>query len=233
MKKQKEGKTTQHTREEIQNIVGYEAQYDLDNKKEYAKAVEAADLLLSSKKKGFKKAKGAELQKASDTIRDYQKNKGMAFLEEQKTRSEYYGMEIKAYFDKEFFDQNGLIKPTITIADFNPNKEIPKMKPWSEALEENLATRINCSHELNEDETTCKACGLNPENWGENNEGVSNEYNDRQREKIEVQKGHEKACDNGEHVLNDEAIKDDKAPMQFCVHCRLPKDKWAKEEKKA
>jgi len=226
-----ENKTEVHSKEEIQNIVGYEAQYDLDNKKEYDKAIEAAKLLLSSKKKGFKKAKGGELQKAKETIEAYRKDKSLAYLGAHTEKCRYYGMEIKAYFDKEFFEQNGLIKPTITLADFNPNKEVPKMKPWSEALEENLATRINCNHELNDEETVCKHCQLNPENWGENNEGVSNEYNDKQREKIEIQKGHETNCGKGEHQLNDEAIKDDKAPLQFCVYCRLPKEKWVKENK--
>jgi len=202
-----------HTTEEIQNMIGYEAQYDLDNKTEYDKVIEAAKLILSSKKKGFKKAKGGELQKASETIKEYRKNKGLAYLEAHKEKCTYYGMEIKAYFDKEFFEQNGLIRPTITIADFNPNKEIPKMKPWSEAMEENLATRINCNHELNTDETVCKHCGLNPENWGENNEGVSNEYNDKQRNKIAEHKEQEIKCSKGEHEINEE--------LHICKHCAL------------
>jgi len=215
-------------KKEIEKIVGYEAQYEKDHSKEYAKAIGAATLLLHSNKKGFKKAKGKDLQEANEIVQDYRRNKSLEYLKKHREMSEYYGIEIKAFFDKDFFEQTGMIRPSITVADFNPNKEIENVKPWSEALEENLALRINCNHELNEDETACKHCTLNPENWGDGNEGVSNEYNDKQRAKIEKQKEIEKECTKGNHELNDEAKENDKA-LAFCIHCRKPKDKWSNE----
>jgi len=209
--------------QEGEKIVGY----DRDNLVEYRKMQAAEELLKNANAKGFRKPSNKEIARAKEVVQEYRKKKAETFLEEHKARITYYGVEIKAYFEPL---QNGLIKPSLTIADFNPFRELAPVKPWSEAMEENLATRINCKHELNVDDTACKKCGLNPENWGEGKEGVVNDYLDKQREKIAEQKETEIACERGEHVLNDEAIKDPNAPMQFCVKCRKPKSQWKPPE---
>lgn len=206
-----------------EKIVGY----DKDHLREYREMQEAQDLLAHVNDKGFRKPNNRQIAKAKDVVQDYRRLKAKTFLEEHKTRIEYYGVEIKAYFEEL---PNGLIKPSLTIADYNPFREIAPVKAWSEALEENLAARVNCTHELNEDETACKKCNLNPENWGSNKEGVTDEYHEKQLERIAKQKEIELACERGEHELNKEAVEDANAPMQFCVHCRLPKAKWTKPE---
>lgn len=208
-------------------------QYDRDNKAEYDKVRKAEDLLQRAGKDGFKKPTNKEIAHAKEVIHDYRRTKAQTFLEEHKKRIVYYGVEIKAYFDEDFFKQSGMIRPSLTIADFNPHKKIAPVKPWSEALEENLVTRINCHHELGEDEASCKHCGLNPENWGGDNEGVADDYQDRQRAKIAEHKETEAACARGEHELNDEAKKDENATMQFCVHCRKPKSEWGNAQAEA
>lgn len=205
-----------------ENILGY----DKDNLADYRAMQEAEKVLEQATKKGFRKPSNKELEAAKQVVHEYRRNKAATFLEEHKKRITYFGVEIKAYFD---LLDNGLMKPSLTIADFNPFKGIENTKPWSEAMEENLATRINCTHQPNEEETACKLCALNPENWGENKEGVTNEYLDKTREKIEAEKAKEKACERGEHVLNAEATEDANAPMQFCVNCRKPKDMWNEE----
>lgn len=205
------------------NILGY----DKDNPKEYAKEQAAIAVLDRVNQTGFRKSSKKAIAKAKEDLQSYRQRKAETFLEEHKARIKYYGMEIKAYFDEL---PNGLLKPSLTLADFDPFKELAKTKPWSEALEENLATRINCEHKLNEDGTVCEKCGLNPENWGSDGTGVTNEYQDAQRERIEKQKAIELKCEAGEHELNEEAKKDPNAPMRFCVHCRKPESEWEKPE---
>lgn len=206
---------------EDEQILGY----DKDNLSEYRKCQEAEELLAHANDKGFRKPSHKQIERAKETVQDYRRKKAQTFLEEHKKRITYYGVEIQAHFEQL---GNGLLKPSLRIADFDPFKPLRNMKPWGEALEENLATRINCTHEMNDDETACKHCALNPENWGENNEGVTNEYQDKQRKRIAEEKEHELACKRGEHKLNDEAEKDPDAPMRFCVYCRKPEDQWVK-----
>lgn len=208
-------------------------QYDRDNIAEYEKVREAEDVLRRANQKGMRKPSNKEITKAKEVIHEYRRTKAQTFLEEHKKRIAYYGVEIKAYFDEDFFKQSGMIRPSLTIADFNPHKKIAPTKPWSEALEENLATRINCHHELGEDEANCKHCGLNPENWGGDSEGVKDEYQESQRAKIAEHKEAEAACARGEHELNDEAKKDENAAMQFCVRCRKPKSEWSNAQAEA
>jgi len=205
-------------------------QYDKDNLSEFRKMQAAEQTLARVNQKGFRKPSNKELERAKELVRDYRRKKAQTFLEEHKKRIEYYGVEIKAYFEEM---PNGLIKPSLTIADYDPFKAIAAMKPWSEALEENLATRINCTHDLDEDTGSCKKCQLGKDNWGGNNEGVSNEYQDKQRARIAEEKQHELDCSNEKHKLNEEAEKDPNAPMAFCVYCRKPKDKWGEPKEEA
>lgn len=197
-------------------------QYDKDNEAGYKKVAAAEELLKKAGAKGMKQPSRDEIEKAKETIQDYRRTKAQTFLEEHKKRCIHYGVEIRAFFDKDFFDQTGMIRPSITIADFDPYKKVADMKPWSEALEENLATRINCHHELGEDEASCKHCGLNPENWGSDNEGVKDEYQTKQREKIAEHRKHEEACKKGEHVENKAG--------EVCEHCRKPKSEWGQAQ---
>jgi len=203
--------------------------YDKDNLKEYRAYQEACAIIEKGTTKGFKRPKYEVMLAADGIIKEYRRKKAATFLEEHKARITYYGVEIKASFDKEFFEQTGMIRPTAALADFNPFKGISEMKPWSEALEENLAQRINCTHKLNEDETACETCGLNPENWGFNAEGVTDEYKDKQRAKIQDQKLAEINCKNGDHKLNEEAEKDIKHKERFCINCRKPQKEWGQE----
>lgn len=198
-------------------------QYDKDNLAEYREYEAAKEVLENKDKKGFRKPNRRALERAADTMKEYRRKKALAFLEEHKQRCTYYGLEIKAYMEQL---PNGLAKPSLHIADFDPFAAMRNMKPWSEALEENLATRLNCTHELDEDTGSCKKCQLGKDNWGSNNDGVTDEYLAKQRERIAEQKAHEKDCENERHVLNEEAKKDPNAPMQFCVHCRKPKNAW-------
>lgn len=190
--------------------------YDKDHLAEYRKMQEAEDTLRRANDKGFRKPNNRQIEKAKEIVQSYRRTKAQTFLEEHKARVKYFGVEIKAHFEE--VRGTGLIKPSLIIADFDPFAGVKDMKPWSEAMEENLATRINCTHEMNDDETACKKCSLNPENWGSNNEGVSNEYNDKQRAKIAAEKEKELACSRGEHV-EDEA-------GATCVNCRKPKEAW-------
>jgi hypothetical protein len=168
-------------------------EYDLEHKEEYLKSLDAQDLLDKVRKneKGFRKPGKKAIDAARETLHEYRRVKAERFLKEHTERVKHYGVEIKAFFDEDFFRKTGMIKPSLTIADFKPVNDIPEMKPWSEALEDNLAARMNCTHELNEDETVCDRCGLNPENWGDKSEGVADDYLNRQREKIEAQKAKE------------------------------------------
>lgn len=204
-------------------------EYDKANLAAYRKMQEAGEVLRHANDKGFRKPSHKQLERATEIVQDYKRTKARTFLEEQKKRTIYYGIEIRAHFEE--VRGTGLIKPSLTLGDFDPFKGIAEAKPWSEALEENLAARINCTHKLNEDETACEKCALNPENWGSNNEGVTNDYQDKQRAKIQAEKEKELACSRGEHELNQEAIDDpENAPMQFCVKCRKPKSEWQKAE---
>lgn len=204
-------------------------EYDKANLKEYRKMQQAESVLAAANIKGMRKPSNKAIEAAKELIQDYRRKKAETFLEEHKARIAFYGVEIKAHFETL---GNGLIKPSLTIADFNPFKETAPVQAWSEAMEENLATRIGCEHEINEDGTVCRKCALNPENWGVDNVGINEDYHAKQRERIETQKEIELACENGSHVLNDEAKNNPDAPMQFCVHCRKPKTEWVEEEVK-
>lgn len=180
-----------------ERIIGY----DKDNLKEYRKYEAAEATLDRMSQKGVRQPSKKEVEKAKEIVQTYRRKKAETFLEDYKGRIKYYGMEIKASFESL---PNGLIRPSLNLGDFNPFKEIENLKPWSEAMEENLATRINCHHELNEDGTVCKHCGLNPENWGSEDEGVSDEYLEKQHERITKAKEQEAKCERGEHELNGE-----------------------------
>lgn len=196
--------------------------YDKDNLVEYRRTQEAEEMLRHANDKGFRKPSNKQLERAKEIVQNYRRTKAQTFLEEHKKRVTYFGVEIKAHFEE--VKGTGLIKPSLIIADFNPWAGIKDMKPWSEALEENLATRINCTHEMNDDDTACKKCNLNPENWGSNNEGVSNDYQDKQRAKIAAEKERELACSRGEHVPNEETGEAEAG--KYCVNCRKPKEMW-------
>lgn len=197
--------------------------YDKDHLAEYREYQAAEELLSDVNKKGFRKPNNRQIERARETIHEYRRKKAETFLEEHKARISYFGIEIKAHFDEL---PNGLIKPSISLAPFDPFKQLAPVKPWSEAMEENLATRINCKHKPMEDnDDVCGTCGVARVSWGENNEGVTNEFIDRARAKIDEQKAAEAACSRGEHVKDE--VKD------HCVHCRKPVSEWEKKEEAA
>lgn len=165
-------------------------EYDKEHLAAYKKMVTAEQVLVLAKKKpdGFRQPSHADIDDARQVVQEYRRDKSAAFLEAYKKAIVFYGVEIKAHFD---MLPNGLVKPSLTVQDYDIHKDLAGVKPWSEALEENLATRTNCTHELNEDETACTACGLNPENWGADRQGVTEAYMAKQREKIQAQKAKE------------------------------------------
>lgn len=161
--------------------------YDKEHLADYKKMLAAENVLKLAKAKpdGFRQPSHADIDDAQQKVQQYRRDRAAAFLEAYKNLIRQYGVEIKAHFD---MLPNGLVKPSLTVKEYDIHKDTMSLKPWSEALEENLATRINCTHEPNDDETVCKVCGLNPENWGADRQGVTEVYIEKQRAKIQEQK---------------------------------------------
>jgi len=194
--------------------------------------LEAAKTVLDAAqkgKKGFRAPSKKEIQAAQETLKEDRRIRADFFVQIYDVLKEVTGIEVGLLGFN--MAAPNLYQADIGLKGYTPPKP-PETKPWSEAKEENLATRINCEHKLAEDGTACEKCGLNPENWGADNKGVSPEYEKAERGRIDKVKHDEKNCEQGKHVLNDEAKADpEKAPMAFCVKCRKGYKDFTDEEK--
>lgn len=153
--------------------------------------LEAAKTVLEgAKKKGFRKPTKKQIEGAQNTLKEDRRVRAEFFIAVYEELKEATGIEVGLLGFN--MAAPNLYQADIGLKGYTPPKP-PNTKPWSEAKEENLATRINCEHKINEDGTTCEKCGLNPENWGADNKGVSPEYETAERERIDKVNAEENA----------------------------------------
>jgi hypothetical protein len=115
----------------------------------------AKTVLEGAQKKGFRAPTKKQIAKAQDTLKEDRKVRAEFFISVYEALKETCGIEVGLL-------GFNMAAPNTYVADiglkgYNPPKA-PETKPWSEAKEENLATRINCEHKLNEDQTACEKC---------------------------------------------------------------------------
>jgi hypothetical protein len=160
----------------------------------------------------------------------------MAKEQEYKERAEAFLADYKKLPAKHGIDFKATLKPSdskleavLELTDYTAPEE-PQVKPWSEAMQENLDTRINCEHKDTDGNGVCGICGLGVVNWGKDGKGAIKEYIDGQYKKIEKSKEREANCEAGKHRLNQEAEDGIEGAMAFCKYCRKPKADMTEEE---
>lgn len=157
---------------------------------------EAKQMLANSTKPGFRKANKKALQEAETIVREDFKNRGEAFMEDYRELCKKHGMEIQAEMQPVEGMPKNIAKAGLMLNEYVEQKQ-PQMKPWSEAMAENLDLRASTKHILNAEGDKCEVSGLpvfveidgkSVRAWGENDYGVSEEYRTYMIDKIEEQK---------------------------------------------
>lgn len=183
----------------------------------------AKTVLEGAGKKGFRAPSKKDIAKAQDVLKEDRRVRAEYFITVYEALKEACGIEVGLLGFNMVAPE--MYAANIGLKGYTPPKPA-NTKPWSEAKEENLATRINCDHKLNEDATACERCGLNPENWGADNKGVNTDYEKKERARIEEVRQEEKDCAEGKHTLNKEAAEDKNHKVRFCAKCRKPESEW-------
>jgi len=117
------------------------------------------------------------------------RNKAQLFINDYNAIRAKHGMSLEPFLQ---VTKTG-VKPVQEIADYEVPETPVAGKPWHEALRENLSTRINYKHKLNEEEIACQKCALPTTAWGEGDEGVTDQYNQTMKAKIkQAEQEHEK-----------------------------------------
>lgn len=140
----------------------------------------AEDILERAGKQGAKQPTKKEVKQATEIVKQDRADRASAFMEEYEALIKKHSLEIYGRIEQ-FAD--GVARATLHLRPYVEAKE-PEMKDWHEAMEENLQTRSVCEHKLNAEEIVCEKCGLNPENYGPGDRGVSDDYRDKTLAKI-------------------------------------------------
>lgn len=135
--------------------------------------------------KGFRKLTAGDKQKLSNKVQELAKQLADEYIARYKEQCEFFGMEWKAEMVPDPYTGAALAR--IMLRPYK-KAEKPNVKPWHEAMAENLKVRADCEHVLHDEGNACEKCGLAPQNWGENGKGVSATYFSDMREKIEAEK---------------------------------------------
>jgi len=174
-------------------------------------------------RKGFRTPNKKEQERLAMEA-DY-KERATAFLADHRINVKKHRIDFKATLKPSDSALQSVLE--LTEAELEPEQEV---KPWSEAMQENLDVRTACKHEDNEGNGVCTKCNLGKTNWGENGVGATEEYIKDQYAKIEKSKKREVSCNEGKHRLNEESEKGLKGAMEFCKYCRKAKAEMTEDE---
>lgn len=139
--------------------------------------------------KGFKKMSDKEIEGKRDTMKKYRKALAEAFQAAYEKLKEDYEIELFATIQQ---IPGGPLLPALQLRRWTKPAPQAEMKPWSEAMRENLNTRMDCEHKPDEIDEYCDLCKLPRDAWGETGKGCSAAYIDRQNTKIAAQQEKER-----------------------------------------
>lgn len=112
--------------------------------------------------------------------------KAQAFYKDYQELVKKHGLDIVCSFH---YSPNGIKAiPQLKEVDRPPIQTMS----WGKAKRENLQTRTDCTHKMNEEITGCKKCGLQEKNWGKGKKGVTEEYRKAQEKIIKELEDKEK-----------------------------------------
>lgn len=137
-------------------------------------------------KKGFRKLAAKDAEKIEKKIQEIAQVLAESYLERYHPLCELYGIEVRAVMRVNPYQPN-VAQAVTELTAYRP-QEKPQTKPWHEAMADNLHTRAKCEHVLHEEGLVCEKCGLPPDKWGLDNKGVSAEYHEEQKQRIEEEK---------------------------------------------
>lgn len=130
--------------------------------------------------KGFKKMSDKEIDAKKETMKKYRRALAEAFQAAYEKIREAYEIELYATVQQM---QGGPIMPSLQLRRWTKPPEA-STKPWSEAMRENLNTRMDCQHVPDEIDEYCDKCKLPRDAWGKDGKGCSEAYVERQNQKI-------------------------------------------------
>ncbi len=161
------------------------------------KVIDAETLLANSGKAGFRKANKKDIAKAKEIIKEDRNKRAKDFLAEYKEVCKKHGIEVKAQMEQ--VEGMPAVRAGLYLDEY-VERVAPEMKPWSEAMAENLDARSICEHKLHSEGGRCEKCGLEKFKeidgeavpaWGDKGKGVTSEYRKEILRLIEVQKKEE------------------------------------------
>lgn len=138
------------------------------------------------KKKGFRSISKKDKEKIESQIQETAQEIATEYLARYNSLCEMFGMEVRAVMQVNPYQPN-VAQARTELRPYKPAAK-PQTKPWHEAMADNLHTRAKCEHLLHDEGLTCEKCGLPPDKWGKDNKGVSAEYHEEAKAKIEAEK---------------------------------------------
>lgn len=153
------------------------------------------DLEQSRKATGFRKLTKKNEQALSNKIQELALEIANEYMARYEALCKMFGMEIRAVM------RVNPAQPNISqaVTELKPYAPKPKnIKPWHEAMADNLHTRAKCEHVEHAEGDKCEKCGLPKfatfgedepiKAWGAKGKGVTAEYLAKQKERIEQEK---------------------------------------------
>lgn len=176
-----------------------ETQVRLDDTQVEKKVAKLADLKeqldQTRKATGFKKLTKKSEQTLSNKIQEVALEIANEYMARYEALCKLFGMEIRAVMRVNPMQPN-MAQAVTELKPFSPKPK--NIKPWHEAMADNLHTRAKCVHVEHAEGDKCEKCGL-PKfvpfgedeavpAWGEKGKGVTAEYLAKQKERIEQEK---------------------------------------------
>lgn len=143
------------------------------------------EILAAQNKPGAKKEKEKTINELKAEYQAKNQKLGVEFMARYNALVQFMGIEVRAVMETNPYQPN--VAQAVTRMQPYREKE-KKTKPWHEAMADNLHTRAACEHVEHAEGELCEKCGLPVVNWGKSNKGVSQEYLERQRARIEEEK---------------------------------------------
>ena len=175
-------------------------------------------------RKGFRKPNKKALRKMQEVEMKERQDRAQAFLKDYQELIKKHGLEFGVEV-KAVDMAHALFQGQLLIKEYKkPEKQ--KVTAWSNALRNNLKTRMECKHKLNEEGISCEKCQLPPAEWDDSGTGATEKYIKMTENKIKVEEEKEAKekmdCLKGEHIPNQPSGD------IICEKCLMPKEDWAK-----
>lgn len=160
-----------------------------------SRVLEIENTLQKDKVAGAKKLKQKDRTKLEEEYKAKNQKLGIEFLARYNALVKFMGIEIRAIMETNPYQPN-VAQAVTRMQPYRPKE--PKTKPWHEAMADNLHSRAKCEHVLHAEGTVCEKCGL-PQvvtdgngkaipAWGSGGKGVTKEYSEHQKQRIEEEK---------------------------------------------